>query len=276
MVQTHQGKEYVTCVADHMALNHIVHKEVMMTNLVLRTNATPVYSFLSLIHADQPQDETGGKKKLLDCGAGGPVPPVALFVQHGFEGWGIDASDEQLKRAQDFCEEQGIHLHLRKGDMRHMPFEAETFDYVYEHYSMCHLSKRDTALAIGEMYRVLKKKGLCFLGIISLDSWPKSLFGQEREPGEFWGKECGDELTLHSMFTDEEADQLVSAWEILSKEKRVTYLRDEAARTSLPAWMELYEGMQTGYSREDWQARYAQRTNAFRYAHIYYFLKKSA
>lgn len=36
-----------------------------------------------------------------------------------------------------------------------MPFEAETFDYVYEHYSMCHLSKKDTALAIDEMYRVL-------------------------------------------------------------------------------------------------------------------------
>jgi ubiquinone/menaquinone biosynthesis C-methylase UbiE len=244
-----------------------------MENVILRTNAIPVYGFLSFINARHPQGETPQRSKILDCGAGGPVPPLALFHRHGFEAWGIDASDEQLDRARQFCERQGIELHLRTGDMRRIPFEDEAFDYVYEHYSMCHLSKRDTVLAISEMYRVLKRQGLCFLGVISADSWPKSWFGQEREPGEYWGEE-GGELTLHSVFSDEEADELVSAWEAVSKEKHVTYLGELADETSLEAWMDLYEEAGDRCSQEAWRARYASRANTFKYAHLYFILRK--
>jgi SAM-dependent methyltransferase len=245
-----------------------------MENVILRTNAIPVYGFLSFINARHPQGETPQRSKILDCGAGGPVPPLALFHRHGFEAWGIDASDGQLDRARQFCERQGIELHLRTGDMRRIPFEDETFDYVYEHYSMCHLGKRDTALAVSEMYRVLKRQGLCFLGVISADSWPKSWFGQEREPGEYWGEE-GGEPTLHSVFSDEEVDELVSAWEVVSKEKRVTYLGGLADETSLEAWMELYGEAGDRYSQEAWRARYGSRASAFQYAHLYFILRKA-
>jgi ubiquinone/menaquinone biosynthesis C-methylase UbiE len=244
-----------------------------MANVILRTNATPVYAFLSLIQARLEEGETVQGKKILDCGAGGILPPLALFHQRGFEAWGIDTSDEQIQRAGEFCDEQEIELHLRKGDMRQIPFEDETFDYVYEHYSMCHLSKPDTARAIHEMYRVLKKGGLCFLGVISMDTRPKSFFGEEREPGQFWDEEQG-ELTLHSMFTDEETDQLVSAWEIISKEKRVIFLRGAAEETSLDDWMELYQEVQDRYTQEAWKAKYAQRVHGFQYTHVYYFLRK--
>jgi len=208
-------------------------------NIILRANAIPVYGFLSVINAQHPQGETPQRGKILDCGAGGSVPPLALFHQHGFEAWGIDTSDEQLDKAKQFCEQQGIALHLRTGDMRRIPFEGETFHYVYEHYSMCHLSKQDTALTVNEMHRVLKHQGFCFLGVISADSRPKSRLGQEREPGEYWGEE-GGEPTLHSVFSDDEADKLVSAWEIVSKEKQIKYL-----------------------------------ANAFQYAHLYYILRKA-
>jgi SAM-dependent methyltransferase len=241
-----------------------------MKNVILRTNAIPVYAFLSHINAAQGQ---GGK--VLDCGAGGPLPPLALFHQHGFEGWGIDTSEAQLQKALDFCEEHGVNLNLRQGDMRQIPFEDECFDYVYEHYSMCHLTKKDTARAVQEMYRVLKRGGLCFLGVISLDSWPRSLFGQEKEPGEFWSQEHGDELTVHSMFDDDEADRLVSAWEIVHKEKQVRYLRSSAKGTSLEKWMDLYQEAQDRCSEQAWKERYAQRANAFQYAHVYYLLKKT-
>jgi ubiquinone/menaquinone biosynthesis C-methylase UbiE len=246
-----------------------------MGNVILRTNAIPVYGFLSVINARDPLGEAPQRRKILDCGAGGPVPPLALFHQYGLEAWGIDFSAGQLDKARQFCANQGIELHLRTGDMRRIPFEDGTFDYVYEHYSMCHLSKRDTALAVGEMYRVLKRQGYCFLGVISADSWPKSLFGQEREPGEYWGEEGGDEPTLHSMFTDEEADELVSAWEIVSKEKQVRYLREAARNTSLEAWMELRQEAREEYTPEAWRARYTNRTNAFQYAHLYFILRKA-
>ena len=245
-----------------------------MKNVVLRTNAIPVYGFLSVITARQTQDQAPPQRKILDCGAGGPVPPLALFHQHGFEGWGIDSSDEQLDKARQFCEEQGIELSLRKGDMRQIPFEDETFDYVYEHYSMCHLSKRDTAQAVSEMYRVLKRGGLSFLGIVSADSWPKSSFGQEREPGEYWTQEGGDEPRLHSMFTDLEADELVSSWEIVSREKHVKYLPEEAEEMSLEAWMALYEEAGDTCTPEEWRTRYDNRANMFQYAHLYFILRK--
>ena len=109
--------------------------------------------------------------------------------------------------------------------MREIPFDDETFDYVYEHYAMCHLSKKETARAIHEMHRVLKKEGLCFLGVISIDSHPKAGFGEEKAPGEFWGQESGGD-TLHSLFTDEEIEGLLSGWEVLSKEKRIQYFDD--------------------------------------------------
>jgi ubiquinone/menaquinone biosynthesis C-methylase UbiE len=245
-----------------------------MNDIILRTNAIPVYGFLSIINARQPEGETLQGKKILDCGAGGPSPPLALFQRHGFEAWGIDTPEEQLDKARQFCEKQDIKLHLRTGDMRQIPFEDESFDYVYEHYSMCHLSKRDTAKAVGEMYRVLKPGGLCFFGVISADSWPKSHFGQERQPGEYWGEEGGHGLTRHSMFSDAEADRLASAWQIVSKEKQVRYLQQLAEKTSLEAWMDLYDEVRERYSPEGWRAKYQDRRSAFQYAHLYFIAEK--
>ncbi len=246
-----------------------------MENIILRRNAPHVYAFLSLINDDLDQTDTLDQKKILDCGAGGLVPPLVLFHQHGLQAWGIDESDEQLQRAEAFCEQHGINMNLSAGDMRQMSFDDETFDYVYEHYSMCHLSKKDTACAIGEMFRVLKKGGLCFLGVISMDTWPKSVLGEEKEPGEFWGEEHG-EPTAHSLFTEQESDQLVSAWEIVGKEKMVTYLRGFAEQTSLEDWMGFYPEVQNEYSEETWKAKYETRANEFQYAHTYYFLRKPA
>lgn len=244
-----------------------------MQEVILRPNAIPVYGFLSAIHARRDLGDVSPPGVILDCGAGGPVPPLALFHRHGFEAWGIDSSERQLELARRFCREKNIDLHLRHGDMRQIPFEDESFDLVYEHYAMCHLSKRDTARAVSEMHRVLRPAGLCFLGVISTDTWPKSFLGQEREPGEYWGDE-GGELTLHSLFTDEEADELVSAWEIVSKEKWARYLRGLADETTLEDWMDLHTEAGCVCSLEAWRARYAGRANAFRYAHLYCTLRK--
>ena len=245
-------------------------------NFILRTNATPIYSFLSLIDVRRSQEEITLGKKILDCGAGGSYPPLALFHQHGFETYGIDVSDEQLERAREFCELAQISINLRKGDMRALPFEDHSFDYVYEHYSMCHLSKVDTAQAISEMHRVLKDDGLGFLGVISMDTWPKSIFGKERDvPGEYWSGDPEEDDYFHTMFADNEADQLVASWRVLSKEKRCVYLPDPALKMSLTAWMEIDDQVRNQYSRDAWQQQYEQRANMFQYVHLYYFLQNT-
>jgi ubiquinone/menaquinone biosynthesis C-methylase UbiE len=244
-----------------------------MTNTILRTNAAPVYSFFSYLKSKQSQGELGDQIKILDCGAGGPVPPLALFSENGFDAYGIDTSEEQLEHSRQYCTEIGLHIDFRKADMRQIPFDDESFDCVYEHYAMCHLSKKDTAIAINEMHRVTRKEGLCFLGAISMDSWPKSLYGVEEEPGEFLVSE-GEDRRRHTMFTDEEADQLVNTWEILSKEKRVIYLRGAAEKITLDEWMEMHTGDGEGYTEAKWRDSYDDRINKFNYSQIYYILRK--
>jgi len=245
-----------------------------MKNIILRVNAIPVYGFLSVINNLLPDEDKMSRYKILDCGAGGPVPPLALFHQHGFEAWGIDKSDEQLNKAMEFCEEQSLGVNFCKGDMRHIPFESESFDYVYEHYSMCHLSKQDTTRAVNEMFRVLRKGGLCFMGVIADDSWPKSSFGLEKNPGEYWMGAGDEEPSLHSLFTDQETDELVLDWEIISSEKRVKYIRDDAAELSMEKWMELYPEADDKYSKDEWRSQHKNRANKVIYAHRYFILRK--
>jgi ubiquinone/menaquinone biosynthesis C-methylase UbiE len=244
-----------------------------MSDIILRPNAIPVYGFLSAIAAGGLPVEGEPQLKILDCGAGGPVPPVALFAQQGFEAFGMDIDPEQLERARQFCEAQNIDVDLRQGDMRALPFGDESFDYVFEHYAMCHLSKEDTVKAISEMQRVLKPGGMAFWGVISTDCWPKSFFGEERIPGEFWIMEDG-ELARHSMFTDAEADALVSGWKIESRQKQVRYLREAAQESTLAEWMNLLSEQMGRCTQDDWRARYKDRTNAYQYVHLYYILEK--
>lgn len=245
-----------------------------MSDIILRSNAIPVYGFLSRIAVDGLPAEGDPRLKILDCGAGGPVPPAALFAQHGFEAFGIDVSEAQLALAKEFCAAQGIDVDLRQGDMRALPFGDESFDYVFEQYAMCHLSKTDTVKAVSEMRRVLKPGGTAFLGVISTDSWPKSFFGEEKVPGEFWMMEDG-EVARHSMFTDAEAEALVAGWKMTVKTKQVQYLRDHALEISLDEWMDLLDEQTGCCTQEEWQARYEDRVNAFYYVHLYFTLEKN-
>jgi len=245
-----------------------------MPGVVLRANAVALYGFLSAIAADQPNGAIPIGAKILDCGAGGPVPPLALFRQHGFEAWGIDTRQSQLDLADQYCREKGVELHLSKGDMRRIPFDEGVFDYVYEHYSMCHLSKSDTLRAVGEMRRVLKGGGLCFLGVISSDTWPKSLLGAEEKPGEFWKREADSEPVLHTVFADDEAAGLTSDWKVVSQEKRVRCLREVAAELSVDSWMELHSESESNDTRQLWRAKYATRGSEVRHAQLYFVLRK--
>ena len=242
-----------------------------MSSIILRTNAAPIYSFLSLIESKRSSGELEGPLKILDCGAGGPVPPLALFSELGYQACGIDISDDQLDLARKFCQENRIQVDFRQADMRQIPFSNSSFDCVYENYSICHLSHQGTAAAIAEIHRVTRDKGFCLLGLISSDTWPKSLFGEEREPGEYWDLEDGEE-TRHSIFTDQESDQLVADWEITSKIKQIMYLRQHAREMSQEDWMELKAG--GDYSDEEWRVEYQGRENRVTYVHTYYTLRK--
>jgi ubiquinone/menaquinone biosynthesis C-methylase UbiE len=171
-----------------------------------------LYNFLRFIQSHPVNN------RIIDCGAGGPDPKLPFFYENGFEAYGIDNSDEQIKDAEDYCNKNDIKLKIIKGDMRNIPFESNFFGYVYSYLSMVHLSKNGTAQAINEINRILVKGGLCYLNFLSKDD---KLFDQSKEtkPGELIDKE-GDEEWLHSYYDDNEPDDFFHNFEILYKEKR--------------------------------------------------------
>ena len=230
----------------------------------------PLYSFLGYITTVVDDPSLG--RKVLDCGAGGKQPPLVLFAQHGFETYGIDISEEQIKRAQAFCKEQGIELDIRKADMRNIPFDDEFFDFVYEFFSMSHMIKIEIAQTIHEMIRVLKKGGYCFLGFILYDTWP--LAGRERKKGsgEFRGEEEGEKV-VHSIFTEGETVRYLTGLEIIQREKWTLSQPERLAKVSWEDWLGHWDI--GDYPEEEKRERYEQRTKRAQYSHIFYIVKKS-
>ncbi|UYP46884.1 2-methoxy-6-polyprenyl-1,4-benzoquinol methylase, mitochondrial [Candidatus Lokiarchaeum ossiferum] len=163
----------------------------------------PLYRFLRNI-IDVPLEKT-----ILDCGAGGKVPPLALFQSYGFKTTGIDISEEQIKRANEYCKKNNVDLNIQYGDMTKIPFEDESFSYVYSTGSIFHLTKKDSGIAIQEMLRVLKKGGYLYVDFLNTDDGE---YGKGEavdpinSPGEFHQKERGNEV-LHSYYEDNEADR---------------------------------------------------------------------
>ncbi len=242
-----------------------------MLNIILRPNASPIYNFLTYIENSRKIEGEVEHRKILDCGAGGPIPPLVLFYQNGFECTGIDISANALELADGFCLKNEIPAKFIHGDMREMPFNDSEFDFVYEHYSMCHLTKSETGKAVTEMNRVLKSGGLAYLGVISDDTWP--ILGKETSPGE-WIQEENDSLVTHSFFTDDEADNLVSDWEVLQKEKRVLWRTNSTESMGRKEWADMYSDISDGTTGEQWMEYYIHRHRMFQNTHIYYILKK--
>ena len=77
--------------------------------------AAALYTFLTYCQ-DSPLDRV-----VLDCGAGGATPPLAMFRAHGFRTHGIEISARQLALARRFCQERDLELNLIHGDMRDLP-----------------------------------------------------------------------------------------------------------------------------------------------------------
>lgn len=211
------------------------------------------------------------EKNVLECGAGGTYPPLALFYERGYTPYGIDISDEQIERADTFCRMHGMQITIIKGDMRDIPFNDETFSFVYECDSMCHLTKKDTGKTLREMARVLRKGGYLSVGFMTLDSWP--LDGEERNPGEFWDWYRGEEY-VHSYFADDEPDHYFTDLEIVLKEKR-SILHDEmAGAMSREDWVGWYNDSWTHFTKDEWIRLYDERFERFRYSSLQYIARK--
>lgn len=172
-----------------------------------------LYNFLKYCN------ENNLEKEILDCGAGGKRPPLYGFYEKGYKTKGIEISERQLAKVQEFCKEYNVNLNIEKGDMRAINMEDNSISFAYSFNSIFHLTKTDTKLAIKEIERVLKKDGLCFINFLSVADMGYGE-GTELNKGEFVQEE-GDEKVIHSYYEDDEIDADFNDLKIIYKEKRI-------------------------------------------------------
>lgn len=180
---------------------------------------TPLYRFLLECGAQ------GDGRRVLDCGAGGDTPPLALFALHGYDVTGVELDPDQLEKARAFAARQGLTLALQPGDMRALPFADGSFDVVYSYNSVFHMPKEQVARAIGEMKRVLKPGGLLFVNFLSVRDFRCGTGG---DLGRNQYEQEDDGLpVVHSYYTETEANPFFAEMELLFKECRVQERRYE-------------------------------------------------
>jgi ubiquinone/menaquinone biosynthesis C-methylase UbiE len=106
-------------------------------------------------------------------------------------------------------------LNIFRGDMRRLPFPDESFSFVYSYNAIDFMIKPDIARAMGEITRVLRPEGLCYVDFLSVDdtdSW---------EP--FCETAPNRDLLRSERFAhheDDEAEAYLAGFVIVRKEKR--------------------------------------------------------
>ncbi|MFZ5353019.1 MAG: class I SAM-dependent methyltransferase [Bacillota bacterium] len=173
----------------------------------------PLYNFL--FYCNQHELD----KSVLDCGAGGMRPPLALFAEYGYKTYGIDIDDRQLEKARQYEEENNLKLNIIKGDMKSIMLDDQSVSFAYSYNSIFHMPKKEIAEALREIRRVLKPGGYCFVNFVSTDDMGFGE-GEKAGEGEYIQNEEGETI-LHSYFDIDEAESYFVGFDVIFKERRI-------------------------------------------------------
>ncbi len=183
-----------------------VYQKRVVVDYIIRS--TPIYEFFKLC------DSTPLEKRVLDCGAGGKYPPLTLFLDRGYETYGIEISEVELEKDQGFCRKNNIGLNIMRGDMRKIPFCDESFSFVFAYESIFFLARDDIAVVMSEIERVLRPNGLCFVTFRSVDDSRRVTYPESEKARIMLGSKG---FTYHE---DGEPDVYFSRFRILQRKKR--------------------------------------------------------
>lgn len=174
---------------------------------------TAIYKFLYYCN------EINLEKRVVDCGAGGNMPPLGIFYNEGYKTTGIEMDENQIALAKAFEKENNMNLNIIKGDMRKLPFKDSEIPYIYSFGSIFHMKKNDVKIAIDEIKRVMIDDGLCYINFLSKEDFRYGQ-GEKIGYGEFIQEEKGNKV-IHSYFDDEEIEEYLKDMTIIYKENRV-------------------------------------------------------
>jgi hypothetical protein len=112
------------------------------------------------------------------CGPASIILDIAELVPEG-HATGVDVVGDQFDQARTSATKRGlVNLTLQQGDAYKLPFDDESFDIVYETYTLMHLAEPEKAVA--EMKRVLKPGGC--IGVRDSFTSARTFYGSSAPP----------------------------------------------------------------------------------------------
>jgi len=96
---------------------------------------------------------------VLDAGCGAGVPVTRNLAATGFRLTALDFSPVQL----DLARSLGVEASFVQGDLAALPFADHSFAAVVSYYAVIHVPRAEHAAVFGEVYRVLRPRGLALL-----------------------------------------------------------------------------------------------------------------
>jgi ubiquinone/menaquinone biosynthesis C-methylase UbiE len=136
-----------------------------------------------------------GKLLNLGCGHGADFLPFA----NKFELYGVDFSDEMIKLARKYAGKFNYDVNLSVADVRCLPYQDETFDYVISVATYHHLKRDDQLQAFLELKRVLKSGGSAFITV--LNRWQPQFWFKGKEVRIPWRTQRETLFRYYYLFT---------------------------------------------------------------------------
>ena len=131
---------------------------------------TEVYDEISTSYAtkfNEPSDNIddflkliGKGGKILDAGCG-PGVDVVYIASKGFDVIGVDLSEKML----EIAKRKNPRIFFQKADIRKLNFKPNTFDGVIASFSLIHIPKKDVNKTVDNFYKLLKPRGVIYIGI---------------------------------------------------------------------------------------------------------------
>src|SRR3989344_412930 len=107
-------------------------------------------------------------KNVLELGMGNGKTLISILKQNPSQVSAIDSSIKAIEKSRKIF---GNKVRLLKVDAKDLPFPDNSFDIVVAYYILNNSVKKDRVKIIKEIYRVLKKKGICIFEDFSINDF---------------------------------------------------------------------------------------------------------